>query len=129
MVGATRFELATPCTPCKCATRLRHAPTEGPNDSPKGLRELGLRRPLAAKNFDQFFQFEPHLMNQLLALIEIHLRIVAGETVSRSADRKPLFIQQTANLTNDTHILSLIVAAAFTALLPSVAWGFALSIN
>src|SRR5882757_170137 len=76
LVGATRFELATPCTPCKCATRLRHAPTEGPNDSPKGLRELGLRRPLAAKNFDQFFQFEPHLMNQLLALIEIHLRIV-----------------------------------------------------
>jgi hypothetical protein len=27
LVGATRFELATPCTPCKCATRLRHAPT------------------------------------------------------------------------------------------------------
>jgi hypothetical protein len=36
LVGATRFELATPCTPCKCATRLRHAPTEGPNDSPNG---------------------------------------------------------------------------------------------
>ena len=29
LVGATRFELATPCTPCKCATRLRHAPTVG----------------------------------------------------------------------------------------------------
>ena len=28
MVGATGFEPATPCTPCKCATRLRHAPTE-----------------------------------------------------------------------------------------------------
>src|SRR5436190_513336 len=28
MVGATRFELATPCTPCRCATRLRYAPTE-----------------------------------------------------------------------------------------------------
>ena len=27
MVGAAGFELATPCTPCKCATRLRHAPT------------------------------------------------------------------------------------------------------
>src|SRR5579884_3096087 len=26
MVGAPRFELGTPCTPCKCATRLRHAP-------------------------------------------------------------------------------------------------------
>ena len=27
MVGAAGFELATPCTPCKCATRLRYAPT------------------------------------------------------------------------------------------------------
>ena len=26
MVGATRFELVTPCTPSKCATRLRYAP-------------------------------------------------------------------------------------------------------
>ena len=28
MVGTARFELATPCTPCKCATRLRYAPIE-----------------------------------------------------------------------------------------------------
>jgi len=68
-------------------------------------------RPSAAKNLDQLFQFEPHLMNELLALIEIHLRIVAGETVARPADRKPLFIQEAANLTNDEHILALIVAA------------------
>ena len=27
LVGAAGFELATPCTPCKCATRLRYAPT------------------------------------------------------------------------------------------------------
>jgi hypothetical protein len=26
MVGTPRFELGTPCTPCKCATRLRHVP-------------------------------------------------------------------------------------------------------
>ncbi len=26
MVGTTGFEPATPCTPCKCATRLRHVP-------------------------------------------------------------------------------------------------------
>ena len=25
-VGTTRFELATPCTPCKCATGLRYVP-------------------------------------------------------------------------------------------------------
>jgi hypothetical protein len=29
LVGATRFELATPCTPCRYATRLRYAPKEG----------------------------------------------------------------------------------------------------
>lgn len=28
MVGARRFELPTPCTPCRCATRLRYAPTD-----------------------------------------------------------------------------------------------------
>ncbi len=26
LVGMTRFELATPCTPCKCATGLRYIP-------------------------------------------------------------------------------------------------------
>ena len=25
-VGAKRLELSTPCTPCKCASQLRHAP-------------------------------------------------------------------------------------------------------
>ena len=29
-VGMTRFELATPCTPCKCATGLRHIPNLQP---------------------------------------------------------------------------------------------------
>ena len=29
MVGATGLEPAAPCTPCKCATRLRYAPTQG----------------------------------------------------------------------------------------------------
>ena len=27
MVGASGFEPPTPCTPCRCATGLRHAPT------------------------------------------------------------------------------------------------------
>jgi hypothetical protein len=29
LVGTARFELATPCTPSKCATRLRHVPMKG----------------------------------------------------------------------------------------------------
>jgi hypothetical protein len=28
LVGTARFELATPCTPSKCATRLRYVPIE-----------------------------------------------------------------------------------------------------
>ena len=27
MVGVKGFEPSTPCTPCKCATRLRYTPT------------------------------------------------------------------------------------------------------
>ena len=28
LVGVKGFEPSTPCTPCKCATRLRHTPTK-----------------------------------------------------------------------------------------------------
>ena len=42
VVGAAGFELATPCTPCKCATRLRYAPTGA--EYSKGLRAFSLRR-------------------------------------------------------------------------------------
>src|SRR6185436_19202080 len=36
LVGTPRFELGTPCTPCKCATRLRHVPPEKPNRPGRG---------------------------------------------------------------------------------------------
>ncbi len=49
-------------------------------------------------------------MNQLLALIQINLRIVAREPVAGSADGKALFVEQAANLPNDEHVLALIVA-------------------
>jgi len=66
---------------------------------------------LAAKNFDQLFEFEPHLMDELLALIEVHLRVVAREAISGAADGETLLIQQAANLANDQHILPLVIAA------------------
>ena len=50
-------------------------------------------------------------MDQLLALVQIDLRIVAGEPVPGSANRKSLFIQQAANLANDQHVLPLVIAA------------------
>ena len=70
----------------------------------------------AAKDFDQLFQFQPHLMNELLALIEIHLRVVAGEAVPCAANGESLFIQQAAYLPDDQHVLALIIAAVAAAL-------------
>jgi len=64
---------------------------------------------LSSENLDQFFELEPHLVDELLALIEIDLRIVAGKAVARAADREPLFVEQAPNLPNDEHILALIV--------------------
>ena len=66
---------------------------------------------LAAENLDQLFEFEPHLMDQLLALIEVHLRVIAGEPVAGSANGKALFIQQAADLPDDQNVLALVVAA------------------
>jgi hypothetical protein len=42
VVGAARFELTTPCTQNRCATRLRHTPTVRCSYRPAGLR----RKPL-----------------------------------------------------------------------------------
>ena len=40
-------------------------------------------------------------MNQLLALIEVHLRIVARKPIAGSADGKALLVEQTADLPDD----------------------------
>ena len=74
-------------------------------------RENLTAAPLAAKYFDQLFEFEPHLMDELLALIQIDLRLAAGEPISGSADRKALFIQKAADLPNDQYVLALVITA------------------
>ena len=66
---------------------------------------------LAAKNLDELFEFEPHLMDELLALVEIDLGIVPGEPVPGTAYGEPLFVQETAYLAYHEHILPLVVAA------------------
>ena|SRR5580692_12788011 len=75
-----------------------------------GDKDFESRAESAAQNLDQFLELQPHLMDQLLALIEVHLRVVARESIARSADGKALLIEQAANLTNDQHVLALIVA-------------------
>ena len=80
-----------------------------------GLENLGAAIS-AAKNLDQLFELEPHLVDELLALIEIHLRIVAREAIPCSADGKSLFIQEAADLPNDQHVLPLIIPPVAAAL-------------
>src|SRR3984885_16004808 len=75
-----------------------------------GGKDFESREASAAQNLDQFLEFQSHLMYQLLALIEIHLRIVARESIACSADGKALLIQQTANLPDDQHVLTLVIA-------------------
>src|ERR1700685_723027 len=82
----------------------------------KGVEHLSAATASAAQNLDQLFEFEPHLMNELLALIEVDLRVVPGEAVAGSANGKSLFIQQTAYLPDDEHVLPLIIAAVAAAL-------------
>src|ERR1017187_1083002 len=72
--------------------------------------------PLVAKYFDQLFELEPHLMDELLALIQIDLRLAAREPIAGSANRKALFIQEAANLPNDQYVLALVIAAIATPL-------------
>jgi len=67
--------------------------------------------PLTAKNLDQLLELEPHLVNELLALIQIDLRLAAREPVAGSANGEALFIQEAADLPNDQHVLALVVAA------------------
>ena len=66
---------------------------------------------LAPQDLDEFLEFQSHLMNELLTLIQIHLRIVAGKAISGAADGKSLLIQEAADLANDQHVLALVVAA------------------
>src|SRR5580700_11946308 len=107
LVGAPRFELGTPCTPCKCATRLRHAPTRflllgtaATGDTPRLLRIIRCFAgpPSAAQHFHQLFEFGPHLLDDLLALRDISTRFFARELVARPADGEPLVVQQAPDL-------------------------------
>ncbi len=71
---------------------------------------------LAAKYFDQLFELEPHLVDELLALIEVYLRVIAGQPVAGSADGESLLVKEAADLPDDEHVLPLVVTAIAPAL-------------
>src|SRR5690606_37439359 len=122
VVGATGFEPATSCAPCKCATRLRHAPTGRASvtekadagrrlcDGTRAATDL-CRARLAAQQLQYVLELRPHLADDLLALADVAARLVTGQPLPRSADREAFLVQQTPNLADDQHVLALIVAA------------------
>jgi hypothetical protein len=91
-------------------------------------KDFESREASAAQNLDQFLEFQAHLMNQLLALIEINLRIIARQPIAGSADGKALLIEQAANLPNDQDILALIIAPVAAPLDRLELWEFLLPI-
>src|SRR5262245_4483556 len=85
LVGATGFEPATPCTPCKCATRLRHAPTEVA--SLTIWRRVGYPAShLAAQQLEDVLELGANLPNDLLTLARIGSRLVTHEALAGAAD-------------------------------------------
>src|SRR5579862_1055468 len=65
----------------------------------------------AAQYAQHFFELEPYLPYDLLALADVAAGFIAAELVARTANRESLLIQQAANLTDDDDILTLVVTA------------------
>src|SRR5204863_4262372 len=105
LVGATGFEPATPCTPCKCATRLRHAPTVRGSLAGKAAPRS------TAQELQHVLELGADLTDDLLALARVGARLVAREALARAADRVPLLVQEAADLADDEHVLALVIAA------------------
>ena len=66
LVGAKGFEPSTPCTPCRCATRLRYAPTES------GIIAEEDRGSRAERG-------ESYSLSSILRMLFNSLRMLAGE--------------------------------------------------
>ena len=104
LVGAAGFELATPCTPCKCATRLRYAPTQKRDYSRTYLFFQPYSRGFelsVQQDSEDFFQLCSNLgVARLAALYEFiglaSQNLVFLKPVSRSTDCKTLPVEEFA---------------------------------
>src|SRR3954469_22092553 len=69
VVGVAGFELATPCTPCKCATRLRYTPKPSIiSGAPVPLVRIGEQ----VANLEEFAAHEQHLLREDVLLFGRH---------------------------------------------------------
>jgi hypothetical protein len=75
------------------------------------IREKTAGFRLTFKDLQNLFQFHSHLANDLLTLRSIFLRGFARQLQACATDSIPLVVQQTANLSDQDHIVSLIITA------------------
>src|SRR5687768_16680027 len=111
MVSVARFELATPSTPRKCATRLRY--TEMLETKPAGILPLQLVQDRAQLALDRGHvdagagdDAELPRGGGLWFLLDLHPGVI--ESVARTADGEAFFVQQLADAADEEHFMMLV---------------------
>src|SRR5689334_258786 len=66
---------------------------------------------LPSQHAQQLFELHAHLLDDLLALADVHARFFTRELVARAADGEALLVEQRADLPDDDDVLALVVAA------------------
>jgi hypothetical protein len=73
--------------------------------------ETDRRRRSASKDLQDLFEFQAQLLDDLLALAYVSLGLITRQTLPRATDSESIVIEQTADLPDDEHILTLVIAA------------------
>src|SRR3954470_10609815 len=127
LVGAARFELATTCTPCRYATRLRYAPRgrfySGERLEPRlGLQLVEHRAQFALDRGDIDAGRSGHrtgeaaVAHHCRGLGLVFMRERAVEPVACAADREAFFVEKLANAADEQHLVVLVIAPVAAAL-------------
>src|SRR5712691_287259 len=106
MVGAARFELATTCTPCRYATRLRYAPRR--RILTLKLIQNGAQLALDRRHIDAVGPCRAAVARGEVGFFVVREGIV--EPVARAADGEALFVGQLADAADQEHLVVLVIA-------------------
>ena len=63
---------------------------------------------LAFQNCQHVFEFDAQLANDLLALVDVVLGIIARQALARAADGEAVLVQQAPDLADENDVLTLI---------------------
>ena len=88
-----------------------------------------MRAGLATKELEHVFKLEPNLADDLLTLADIGACLVTHEPLPGAANCESFLVQQASNLSNDEHVLALIVTPITASLDRFELWEFLLPIT